>query len=86
MKLSGGCRLGIDKHDVLWIAAWRVYWEEDDRFFPNFQLRVHGSALLGAAFRTKWPRSIEAPSFRTITSLSDSHTVTGPCMSYHGTL
>src|ERR1700745_3274739 len=41
-----GCTvLRIDKHDVLWIAAWGVDCEEDDRVFQYLRLRVHRSAL-----------------------------------------
>ena len=51
-----GCAvLRIDKDDVLWIAAWRVDREEDDRLFQDLRLRVHRSAfekeqLSGAEF------------------------------------
>ncbi len=45
-----GCAvLRIHKHDVLWIAAWRVDCEKDDRVFQDLRLRVHRSAFEKAA-------------------------------------
>jgi hypothetical protein len=41
----GGAVLRIDKHDVFWIAAWRVDGDEDDRVFQDLRLRVYGSAF-----------------------------------------
>ena len=35
----------IDKHNVLWIAAWRVDREEDDRVLQDLRLRMHRSAF-----------------------------------------
>src|SRR5258708_25091834 len=41
-----GCAvLRIHKHDVLWIAAWRVDCEKDDRVFQDLRLRVNRSAF-----------------------------------------
>jgi hypothetical protein len=41
-----GCAvLRVNKHDILWIAAWRVDCEEDDRMFQDLRLRVHRSAF-----------------------------------------
>jgi hypothetical protein len=42
--------------------------------------------LLRTGFGTKWPRSIEASSFRVIDSRADSNIVTGLRISYHSTL